>query len=612
MRLHLVHPEDRLVEMRPAEGGFFEVELPEAGPGTRYFYRPGDDARDYPDPQSRFQPEGVHGPSEVVDPDYPWKHDAWRVFPMRERVIYELHIGAFTPEGTFEAAIARLPDLVELGVNTLELMPVSQFPGDRNWGYDGAHLFAPQNSYGGPTGLKAFIDACHGLGLNVLLDVVYNHWGPEGNYIARFGPYFTDAYKTPWGSAVNLDGPGADGVRDYLCENLRQWFEDYRFDGVRVDAIHALHDESAHPFWHLARERLNRLEERLGRRFVLIAESDLNDPRVVRHPEAGGLGFDAQWMDDFHHALYALIDDKGPTHFEDFGTLEHLCKAYTDGFVHSGEYVRFRKRRYGASSAGISGDRFVAFIQNHDQVGNRIQGERLSALIPFARLKVAAAAVLLSPYVPLLFMGEEYAEDAPFLFFSSHSDPDLVEAVREGRKTEFQAFNWGDADPVDPFDVDAFQRSKLRWETRGEGRHRALLEWHKALLALRAALPALKNFDKRSVRALPVEREGIALHRLSADRNQEIVVLLNLSARDMRYLLPQDEQGWVLELDSEAGPWLDPASASAKAASEAPPREIQTVHRVQLPPWSARVYLRSGRPPGGAPHPHRTEARHVA
>jgi maltooligosyltrehalose trehalohydrolase len=423
---------------------------------------------------------------------------------MGEMVQYEMHVGTFTPEGTFESAIPRLTDLAELGVNTIQLMPVAQFSGNRNWGYDGVYPFAPQNSYGGPVGLKRFVDACHGLGLNVLLDVVYNHWGPEGNYLAQFGPYFTEEYRIPWGSAVNLDGPWSDGVREYLIANMAHWFENYRMDGLRVDAIHAMFDKGAVPFWHLAQERLGEIERRLGRKLLLIAESDLNSPKVVLPPETGGLGFDAQWLDDFHHIVYVLLDKNGHTHYEDFGSMEQLAKAYREGFVHSGEYVRFRKRKHGASSAGLPGDRFVAFVQNHDQAGNRVRGERLSVLVDFERLKLGAAALLLAPYVPLLFMGEEYGEDAPFFFFADFSDPELMRAYREGRKTQFAAFHWGGGEPPDPFDPATREASVLRWDKRHAGRHRVLRRWHKTLIALRAR-PALG--ERRPGAAAP-ERGG--------------------------------------------------------------------------------------------------------
>jgi maltooligosyltrehalose trehalohydrolase len=601
MVLHLVHPREARLEMHRLESGWFELFVEDAGHGTRYWFRP-DDEKDLPDPASHFQPEGVHGPSEVVDhAAFGWKTPFWKAHPLREMVIYEVHIGTFTPEGTFEAAIARLPDLAELGVNTLELMPVSQFPGDRNWGYDGVQPYAPQNSYGGPEGLKRLVDACHAHGINVLLDVVYNHFGPEGNYVAEFGPYFTDTYKTPWGSAVNLDGAWCDGVREYLSGNILHWFEHYRLDGVRVDAIHAIYDRNGTHFWHYARARVLERQEALGRRFLMIAESDLNDPKVVRPAEAGGFGFDAQWLDDFHHTLYTLLDPRQRAHYQDFGDLEQLAKAYTDGYVHSGEYVSFRKRRHGASSAGIPGDRFIVFLNNHDQVGNRPGGERMSMLVDFERLKVGAAAILLAPYVPLLFMGEEYGEDNPFYFFSSMGEDALVDSIREGRRREFEDFNWGGGEPRDPFDRATFEASRLDWDKRNHGHHRGLLEWHKALLALRAALPALRFFRKESVRAQVVGRSGLAVYRRSEDERQEVAIVLNLSGDAMSLPLP-GEREWILELDSTQGPWCTPDDLK-------PPAEIRPSREARLAPWSAQVYLRERR---FDLSPASKEAAHVA
>lgn len=489
----------------PLEAAWFELEVKGAGPGTRYAFTL-EDGNDYPDPASHFQPEGVHGPSEVIDhARYPWRHDTWPRRPFAEWVLYELHVGTFTEEGTFEAVIPRLDALVELGVTAIELMPVNQFPGSRNWGYDGVYPYAVQNTYGGPEGLKRLVDACHERGLAVVLDVVYNHWGPEGAHVHRFGPYTTEAYGTPWGRAVNLDDEWSDGVRDFVIGNMRHWFRHYRVDALRVDAVHAIHDSGARPFWEEARRRVDALADELGRPLLLIAECDLNSPRTVSPPETGGFGFDAQWLDDFHHALYVAVHREGRRHYRDFGTLSQLAKAMTQGFVHTGEFVSARRRRHGASSAGIDASRFVAFIQNHDQVGNRIAGERLSLLVDPPRLKLAAAALLLSPYVPLLFMGEEYGETAPFLFFADYGEPELSRAVREGRTREFERFEWGEGEPPDPCVAPTFEASRLRWETREEGHHAELLRWYRDLLALRGTSP-LRN----------TAREGISVEVLGA------------------------------------------------------------------------------------------------
>lgn len=524
MILHILEPFEARLEMhREPEGppesegaggdAYFSLEVHDVGPGTRYAFTL-EDGKDYPDPASHSQPEGVHGPSALVDhAAFPWRHPAGVSRPFGEWVIYELHVGTFTPAGTFSAVIGRLDDLRELGVNAIELMPVNQFPGARNWGYDGVYPYAVQNTYGGPAGLKELVDACHARGMAIILDVVYNHWGPEGAYAHRFGPYTTESYRTPWGKAINLDGPWSDGVRAFVIDNMRHWFEHYRIDALRVDAVHAIYDHGARSFWGEVRAAVDRWQEEWNRPLFLIAECDLNSPRVLQPPAMNGFGFDAQWLDDFHHALYAAVHREGRRHYRDFGSLPQLAKAMTQGFVHTGEFVSARRRRHGVSSAGIDASRFVAFIQNHDQIGNRIAGERLSVLVDAPRLKLAAAALLLSPYIPLLFMGEEYGETAPFLFFADYGDPGLSQAVREGRIREFERFEWGEGEPPDPCVASTFEASRLRWETREEGVHADILRWYRDLLALRKT-PAMRNTarDGISVEVLggaPLEEEGL-------------------------------------------------------------------------------------------------------
>jgi maltooligosyltrehalose trehalohydrolase len=448
--LHIIHPTEREIEMIKDEQGYFNLTVDGIVHGTQYFLNP-DGEKDYPDPASHYQPKGVHGPSEVIHHSFKWNDVPWRGLPLQNMILYELHVGTFTPEGTFEAIIPRLEELYDTGINAIEIMPIAQFPGSRNWGYDGVYPYAVQNSYGGPEGLKTLVDACHQRGIAVFLDVVYNHLGPEGNYFSRFAPYFTDKYKTPWGDAINYDGEWSDGVREYFSNNLTHWFENYHIDGLRLDAIHTIYDNSAVHFWETCYTKVKDAEVRLGRKLYMTAESDLNSPRVVKRPESGGYGFDAQWLDDFHHILYVLLDEKGKELYEDFGDVEQIAKAYIDGFVHSGEYVKFRKRKYGKSSTGIPGDKFIVFNQNHDQVGNRVKGERLSMLVNFDKQKIAAAAIILSPYIPMLFMGEEYAEESPFLYFVSHSDRDLIKAIQEGRKEEFKNYKWS-TEPPDPQD----------------------------------------------------------------------------------------------------------------------------------------------------------------
>jgi maltooligosyltrehalose trehalohydrolase len=550
MILHIVHPEERKIEMTKDKAGYFKVTTLNALPGCRYFFMP-DQAVDYPDPASHYQPLGITGPSEVVDHTlFPWEDTPWHGLPFTDLILYELHVGTFTPEGTFEAIIGRLDDLLAIGINAIQLMPVSQFSGTRNWGYDGVFPYAVQHSYGGPEGLKKLVNACHQKGIAVLLDVVYNHFGPEGNVMKNFGPYFTDQYKTPWGEAINFDREYADGVRDFFLCNAVYWFEEYHLDGLRLDAIHAVYDTSAVPFWQLLTTTVNHCQQRLGRPLHLIAESDLNSPHVIHPAETGGLGFTAQWLDDFHHSLYVLLYEKGKILYEDYGRMEQLAKAYTDGFVLSGEYVAFRKRKFGASSAGIPGNRFVAFIDNHDQAGNRPMGERLSMLVDFRRLKLAAAALLLSPYIPLLFMGEEYGETNPFFFFSSFEDPQLVEAVRKGRKEQLQRYHY-DEELSDPQDEATFQKSKLNWALRKEGVHRVLLAWYRRLIELRTTKEELKNFQKNDTHVYTIGQSGFVLHRQWEGGMQHTLVLFNLSEENLAYSLPPFSGTWNLILDSE-------------------------------------------------------------
>jgi maltooligosyltrehalose trehalohydrolase len=559
----------RVVDMHKEEDGYFSVSVSGVKAGARYFYE-----GKYPDPESAYQPEGVHGPSEVVDHSlYRWEDGDWRGLVFSDLLFYELHVGAFTPEGTFEAILPRLDELAALGINAIELMPVAACPGHRNWGYDEVGLYDVQADYGGPEGLKKLVDGCHRRGIAVFLDVVYNHLGPEGNYLSFFGPYFTDKYQTPWGKALNFDGPWSDGVKEYIIRNVLYWSEQYHIDGLRLDAIHEMFDRNAVTIWDQLHARVRDWEQRSGRKLYLVAESDHNSPRVVRPPEVGGYGFTAQWLDDFHHALYVLLDEEGRKHYRDFGALEQLAKAYTDGFVHSGEYVRFRQRRHGASSAGIPGDRFIVFNQNHDLPGNRPGGERLSVLVDLPRLKLAAAAVLLSPYIPLLFMGEEYGETAPFFFFSDYGDPQIIAGLREGRKKEFAAFEWGE-DPPDSQEEDTFRRSKLQWERRREGNSLVLLEWHRQLIRLRRDHPLLRDFSKSLIRADMVGGMALALHRHSADGRRQLLCLFNFSAEPLAFSVAYGGGEWQKLLDS----------------GEAMPATVATGGPVRLPAWGAVVY----------------------
>lgn len=541
--LHIVSPAEERLQMLKNEQGYFTLSVNGVQPGTKYFFNPGEE-HDLPDPASHYQPQGVHGPSEVVKhSDWPWTDQQWRGITFNELVLYEIHVGTFTQEGTFEAIIPRLDDLAETGINAIELMPVAQFPGERNWGYDGVYPFAVQNTYGGPTELKKLINACHEKGIAVFLDVVYNHLGPEGNYFSHYGPYFTDAYKVPWGNAMNVDGEWADGVREFMKLNITHWFEHYHIDGLRLDAIHTIIDTSATHILEELNAHARRLSEHAGRSLHMIAESDLNSPRVLYSPERGGYGFTAQWLDDFHHALYVLLDERGKERYEDFGSTAQLAKALKDGFVLSGDYVKFRKRKYGSSSAGISGDRFVVFNQNHDQIGNRPNGERLSVLTDFEGQKIAAAIMILSPYVPMFFMGEEYGDETPFYYFVSHSDPDLIEAVREGRKKDFAI--GGVFDAKDAQEEKTFLDSKINWHKRKEGKHAVMLQWIKTLLLLRKTNKVFANVDKQNLQAYSPMEGCLVMHRQDEFAEKQAVCIYNLCDCEVKLSLPPSSTSWV-------------------------------------------------------------------
>ncbi len=461
------------------------MDVPDLAPEATYLYRL-DSSEEWPDPASRSQPYGVHGPSQIVDPQsFHWNSTKWKPLSLPSAVLYELHVGTFTPEGTFDGVISRLDDLVDLGVSTIEIMPVAQFPGARNWGYDGVYIYAPQTSYGGPAGLHRLVDAAHARGLTVVLDVVYNHLGPEGNYLGKFGRYFTTRYRTPWGSALNFDGPESGPVRDFFISNALYWLDEYRMDGLRLDAIDRIYDCGAHHFLAELKESVQQLEKRTGRTIVLIAESDLNDRKILDSPERGGYALDAQWSDDFHHSLHTLLTKETAGYYADFGTLEHLATAWRQGWYYEGQYSVFRRRKHGNSPRGISGEHFVVFSQNHDQVGNRALSDRLSTLVDLAGQKLAAAVTLLSPFVPMLFMGEEYSEPNPFLYFTSHEDAGLIEAVRKGRQAEFAAFGWANQIP-DPQSESTFHGATLQHSRKTQHPHSSLWSFYRRLIALRA------------------------------------------------------------------------------------------------------------------------------
>ncbi len=569
--------------------GVFTTTLADAAAGADYVYHV--DGRDRPDPVSRHQPHGVHGPSRIVDPRaFRWTDDDWRGREMADLVIYELHVGAFTATGTFDAVIEHLAALRALGVTAIELMPVAEFPGARNWGYDGVYPYAPQSTYGGPAGLKRFIDAAHRADLAVLLDVVYNHLGPEGNYVPEFGPYFTDFYRTPWGAALNFDRAESDEVRRYVVDNARYWVTEYHLDGLRLDAVHAICDASARHVLEEIAAAVHAQAAALGRRVVAIAESDLNDPRLVRPRERGGFALDGQWSDDLHHAIHAALTGERTGYYVDFGSVDHVAKALSDRFVYDGGRSRYRRRRHGAPATDVPADRFVVSIQNHDQVGNRARGDRLATLVSFERQKLAAALLLLSPYVPLLFMGEEYGETNPFLYFVSHSDPALITAVRDGRRREFAAFGWRE-EISDPAAETTFFRSRLAHARALEPEHRELLALYRELLGLRRRERALRPGAARVRVARDAEAGWIAL-RLDADGGAALLAMFNLAEEPTTVRLDDACAGgegweWTLRLDTDASAYGGrgiPVSIRWPAAAAA----------VSIPPTTALLYRATG------------------
>lgn len=578
--VRIISPEERTLPMSGDEWGYWRVVADHVHPESLYFYRL-ERSGERPDPASNFQPQGVYGPSQLVDHSaFSWEDEGWSGVPLQEMILYELHVGAFTPEGTFEAILPRLDALKDLGVNAIEIMPVAQFPGERNWGYDGVYPFAVQGSYGGPEGLKRLVNACHRRDMAVILDVVYNHLGPEGNYLGDFGPYFTGKYQTPWGQAINLDEAYSDGVRSFFLENALYWFGQYHIDALRLDAIHAIYDMSARPFLQELAEKVEALSHRQGRKFYLMVESDLNDVRAIRPRELGGYGIDAQWCDDFHHALHALLTGERDGYYLDFGRSGHLVKALREGFVYSWQYSAYRKRHHGSSSKDRPAHQFVVFSQNHDQVGNRMLGERLSTLASLEALKMAAGAVLLSPYIPLLFMGEEYGEEAPFLYFVSHSDPLLIAATREGRKAEFRAFRWR-GEPPDPQSPGTFLQSKLRWEKRDEGKHQVLRAFYRRLIQLRREIPALANLDKNRLEIWGMEEERLVLLRRWHPESQ-VFCAMNFHPGEIGFRIDLPQASWKKRIDSSEEVWLGSGSSL--------PDQVEDGQEVRIKPLSFALY----------------------
>ncbi len=531
----------------PDKEGMWRADV-EAGPGTEYAFVVDSDPTPYPDPRGMRMASDVHGPSQIYDQKaFEWHDQHWQAPPLGSAVIYEMHVGTFTEGGTFDSAIERLDYLRDLGITHVEPLPIAAFPGGFGWGYDGVALFAVQEAYGGPDGLKRFVDACHARSIAVVLDVVYNHFGPVGNYAGKFGPYLTRSHRTPWGDAVNFEEGGSDEVRRFFVDNAKMWLRDYHVDGLRLDAVHEYNDRSAVHFMEQLSAEVEVLSAMLGRRLVLIAESDLNDPKLVRPREAGGYGMDAQWSDDFHHSLFTVLHkgESGRGYYDDFGSLADLAKSLNRIFVYDGCISKYRMRRHGRPVDNLSAHHFLGYIQNHDQIGNRAIGDRIEHIVGLPLAKVAAGLVLMSPFVPMLFQGEEFAASTPFQYFAHHDDPEMAKAVSEGRKRDFAAFGWNSDEIPDPESPETFQRSKLNWSEVHEGQHAEMLEWTKQLIRFRRSSPSLNDGDTGHLRVRFDEQK-----RWLSMQRSGVIVLANLG---MEPAVLESPENFRLVLESVDG-----------------------------------------------------------
>ncbi|WP_299285003.1 malto-oligosyltrehalose trehalohydrolase [uncultured Mucilaginibacter sp.] len=539
-----------------------------------------DGEKELPDPASLAQPESVHGASQAIDLSaFDWDDQNWQNYPLAGYLLYELHTGTFTPQGTFAGIEEKLDYLKELGITAIEIMPVAQFPGGRNWGYDGVFPFAVQNSYGGAQGLQHLVNLCHKKSIAVVLDVVYNHLGPEGNYFGEFGQYFTQKYNTPWGNAINFDDEYCDAVRQYYIENVLMWFRDFHIDALRMDAVHAIKDFSTKHLLREIKQEVNQLMAETGRKHHLIVELDLNDTRFVNPLEKEGFGMDAQWIDEFHHALRVTVSGDKTGYYSDFEGIKHLEKAYRNAYVYDGLYSPHRKKTFGIKTEHNPGEQFIVFSQNHDQVGNRMLGERSSQLFSFEMQKLMAGSVLVAPFLPMLFMGEEYSEPNPFLYFVSHTDPELAEAVRKGRKAEFAAFH-AEGEAPDPVDEATFNQSKLQWDLVGKEPHAAMLRFYKALISLRKKLPALHHLNRQHLEVSSDENtKTLMLHRWHEDN--QVLCLMNFSEQIQQIQLPHNQQQWYKALASADPEWNGPENVPQSVNASAP---------VSLQPQSITIY----------------------
>jgi maltooligosyltrehalose trehalohydrolase len=597
--LHQITPQNRDLPMERDERGYFQLIVDDIPAGSRYFYNV--NGQDRPDPASRYQPEGIYGPSEVLRSDFIWEDYDWDGIPLEEYIFYELHVGTFTAEGTFDAIIPHLNEIKDLGITAIELMPIAQFPGGRNWGYDGVYAYAPQNTYGGPDGLRRLVNACHARGLALVLDVVYNHFGPEGNFIGEYANYFSDCYVSNWGSCLNFDGAQSDNVRQFFIENALHWITEYHIDSLRLDATHAILDFSSCTFLEELATAVHQHAARLQRQTYLIAENARNDSRTIRPQEERGIGMDAQWNDDFHHALRTFLTGDRTGYYQDYGDFHQLEKAFREGFVFTGEYSNHLERRFGTPSADIPPCRFVVFSQNHDQLGNRAFGEPLSEYVSYEGLKLAAATVLFSPYLPLLFMGEEYDEPGPFLYFISFYDADLVQAVQRGRKAEFAAFLNAGEEPPDPQAEETFLRTKLDHSIKHLGHHGVLRAFYREVIRLRKTVPALRHLIRAHMEVGALHDERILYVRRWHEESQTFTVF-NFADEPQSVTIPLPRGCWHLLLDSAAERWREPsleheADADIPLVSQAPvsiPTQLDVddgYSHLTLAPKSASLYV---------------------
>ncbi|WP_311953475.1 malto-oligosyltrehalose trehalohydrolase [Mucilaginibacter terrae] len=569
-----------ILPLEKAAYGYWQLTTDKLLEGSHYKFML-DDKDALPDPASLSQPDGVHGASAVVNLNaFKWSDANWQNPVLQDYIIYELHTGTFSDAGTFEGIEEKLDHLVSLGINAIEIMPVAQFPGERNWGYDGVFPYAVQNSYDGAKGLQKLVDACHAKGIAVILDVVYNHLGPEGNYFNEYGPYFTDKYNTPWGKALNFDDAGSDAVRHYFIENVLMWFRDFHVDALRMDAVHAIKDFSPVHLLAEIKGRVDELSKETSKPHYLIVECDLNDVRYINPPAQGGYGMDSQWIDEFNHALRVTAGGEKTAYYSDFEGISHLAKAYNDAYVYDGQYSPHRDKHFGSKAVDNTGEQFIVFSQNHDQVGNRMLGERSSELFSFEMQKLMAGAVLTAPFLPMLFMGEEWAEANRFMYFVSHTDPELAEAVRQGRKAEFAAFH-AQGEAPDPMTEETFNNSKLQWALPAQGKHKLMLDFYSELIALRKALPALHQLNRKQTFAQADEQQNtLILSRKSCE--QQAIVLMNFSVNIQTLYLPATSQSWNKQFDSADVKWNGPQASAQK---------VDGGKSVQLQPQSFLIYV---------------------